>query len=257
MNIATIPILLNAAQITICELVSIGNEEERKQALQIKEALEENLAIALTDQASGSNHAAKVFKAAHKKLFERKLEPREVTESDHDFLTAMAIETEEKAKELFFYTKALAEIVKKNIPDDVHGNDISRKYTEITKGLNLQSSAMLALSLKYYFCEKGLEYFNELNDFSRRRPDVFRAKLDDLSKRMIDDLNKISYIACLEERELKAFQKILGLPKNFSERIFAKAEAFLHRKLDHTVELLRINMISDEELSAKINNRLT
>ncbi len=254
MSTINISTLLNAAKSTLIELSEIGSKEERKQALKINSTLERNAAIRAECNKSKGDHTDRVFRELNKKLFSpgRKLKEKDVTDFDFDFLTAIHKETEKKAEELYGYTKTIAEIVKKEIPDNISGDEVFKRFTDALNGLDSESVTVVVLLLKNYFCERMLGYFTELSNFSSKQPIASKRMMEELAKRMKDDLGKIPFIVCLEDddKELKNFQKLLDLPNNFSERKSIKAEAYLYKKQGQTIELL-MTILKDEKITAK------
>ena len=167
----------------------------------------------------------------------------EVTDYDYDFLSALCSETDEKEKELFLYTKAIADVVNKEISGFTSGDDIIKKYFELTtKELDLKSNTILVFFLKYFWCRKALDYIDEIKSIDKNKQNTFNDKLNELNGRMKDELGRISFIVTLEGKELEKFQKVLNLSSDFSKKKLAKVEAYLQKKLDETVNLLIVSM---------------
>lgn len=244
MNIKAVPYLLDSAKSAVVDLVSTGNKEERRQALGIRKVMERNQASYIQAGKVRRNHDVRVFMATRKKLFNRgeKLKPKKITQYDYDFFLALVDETEKKEKKLLLLTEGLAKTIKQNIPDDVSDEDILKRYSDLTEGLDLQSTTLIMLFLKYYWCSKTLGYFAEISNLNKKQQAIFSNGLDDISKRMNDDLSKISFIATVDDKEFKAFQKILGLPSNFKEGRFIKMESYLQKKINQTVTLIVLSM---------------
>ena len=247
MDIKKITQLLNVAKMVTSDLMSTDNKEERKQALKIQENLEKHFANDIkSGEVSKNSHDVRVFIATHKELFDENKKPDadEVTDYDYDFHSALCEETYGKEKELFLYTKALADVVNKDLSGITNGDDAIKKYFELTKELDLKSNTLLMFFLKYYWCRKVLESIDEINSFNKKDLSAFNEKLNELNNRMKIDLSNISFIVTLHGKELEKFQKVLNLASDFSKKRLPKIEAYMQKKLDETIKFLVVSMAS-------------
>ncbi len=240
MDIKNISYLLGIAKTTLIDLTTGVDEEERKQALRIQKAIEQNFAVSIQNgEVSKNDYAARIFQATNKGLFngKKKPVPTEISEHDLQFYEAVQEETNKKEKELFLFTKGLAQTVKENISDNIKDEDIFMEFTNCTKELNQESQVTLSLFLKYYFCQQALEYINQARSLDKSVP------LNDLARRMKEDLHKISFIATYDEKEFNKFRQIIEMPASLSKARLAKREAYLQNKLNETITLLIVSTV--------------